>query len=179
MELTKEYLDEQEDCIKRNYDVHISWGNNPHIRERYMFLREFCRSYKTILDVGSGGVEPLAIGATHALDVHLVARDFLKQNGWKGQFFIGSCDDLPFNEDAFDVAVCSEVIEHLPNLEIVKNTFWELDRVAKRWIVTTPNIDVKEKTHKFLFTKEDLLKLTKDLDVRIIKKGIFWYVIKN
>jgi len=179
MNLTKEYLAEQEDTIRRNYDVHISWGNNPHIRDRYMFLKDFCKGANTILDVGCGGVEAWAIGATHACDVHPVAEELLKKNGWDGKFFIASCDDLKVPSQSFDVAVCSEVIEHLPNLEIIKKTFQELSRVARRWIVSTPAVDVKEPTHRFIFTLEDLKKLTEGLDVQIIKRDIFYYVIKN
>jgi len=179
MELTKEYLAEQEDTIKRNYQVHVSWGNNPFIRERYMTLKDFCKGSKTILDVGCAGVEPWAIGATHALDVHKVAEELLRHNGWKGKFFIGSCDNLPFPDKSFEVAVCSEVIEHLPSLEIIKKTFQELSRVARRWIVSTPAVDVKEPTHKFLFTLEDLKRLTEGLNVKIIRRGIFWYVMKE
>ena len=178
MELTKEYIAEQEDTIKRNYDVHISWGNNPFIRERYMTLREFCKGSKKILSVGSGGVEPLAIHATHACDVSPVAYELLKKNKWPGQFFISSCDNIGAANKEFDVAVCSEVIEHLPDLETVKKTFSELDRVSKKWIVTTPCVDVKEPTHKFLFTEEQLRELTKNYKVMILKKDIHYYVWK-
>ena len=179
MELTKEYIAEQEDTIRRNYDVHISWGNNPHIRERYMTLKEFCKGAKKILSVGCAGVEPWAIGATHACDVSRVAYEFLKKNNWPGYFFVSSCDNIGADDKEFDAAVCSEVIEHLPDLETIKKTFSELDRVSKKWIVTTPCVDVKEPTHKFLFTEEQLKNITEKFNTKIIKKDIHFYIIKN
>jgi len=179
MILTKEYLSEQEDCIKRNFDVHISWGNNPYIRDRYMALRDFIAPGKTSISIGSGGVEAHAIHATHALDVHPVAHELLKSIGWKGIFKLGSCTFIPYPDKSFDYAVCSEVIEHLPTLDDVRKTFLEINRIAKRWMVTTPAIDVHEKTHKFLFTINDLYNLAGDLDVKINRRGIFYYVTKE
>jgi len=187
MKLTKAYTLEQEDTIKRNYATHISWGNNPFIHDRYMILKEFCAGAKTILSVGSGGVEPSAIHATHACDVHAVAGQLLKSNGWKGQFFISSCDNIKLPGGSIDAAVCSEVIEHLPSLDIVKNTFLELNRVAKRWMVTTPNSDVakpenQDKSHIHFWNEQkikDILPADLFPKLKIYTKGVFIYITKN
>jgi len=179
MELTKEYLAEQEDCIKRNFEGYKRNLKDYATLLRLETLKNFCSNSGSVLSVGSAGVEPGFIGATHALDVHPVAETLLRENGWLGSFTLGSCDELPFPDNSFDVAVCSEVIEHLPDLEIVKKTFQELNRVARRWIVTTPQIDVHEPTHKRVFTEEDLKVLASGLNVKIYKKGIFFYVEKN
>ena len=187
MKLTPEYIAEQEDTIKRNFDTHVSWGNNPFIRERYLALRDFCSGSKTILSVGSAGVEPLAIHATHACDVHRIAGDLLKSIGWKGEFRVCSCDDLSHADKWFDVAVCSEVIEHLPDHESVKETFLELDRVAKKWIVTTPDVDVikpeaQDKSHINFWNKEQIKTLLPPHllpKIKIHTKGVFIYITKS
>jgi len=191
MELTKEYIALQEDTIKRNFDTHFSFFKNPYIKNRYLALREFCQGCKTILSVGSGGVEPIAINATHACDVSKIAGDLLKKQGWKGVFFISSCDDIDKSVIAdgykFDVAVCSEVIEHLPDLEIVKKTFLELDRVAKKWIVTTPNADVvkpesQDKSHINFWNVEKIRSIIPASllpQLKIQTKRSFIYISKN
>lgn len=45
---------------------------------------------------------------------------------------------LPFEDGEFDVATCVEVIEHLPR-ESGEALLGELERVARRVVVTTPN----------------------------------------
>lgn len=45
---------------------------------------------------------------------------------------------LPFDDQELDVATCIEVIEHLPT-EVGLALLSELERVAKRVVVTTPN----------------------------------------
>ena len=126
MELTKEYIKQQKEEIKLNYITHRGWEEVPVIKNRYMALKKFCEGAKRILCVGSGGVEPIAIGATHAVDVHISAGDLLREQGWKGAFYVGSCDNLASNWSSkqcmFDVAVCSEVIEHLPKQQLHKYT---------------------------------------------------------
>ncbi|MFN3198188.1 MAG: class I SAM-dependent methyltransferase [Bradymonadia bacterium] len=47
-----------------------------------------------------------------------------------------SADALPFPDDAFDVVVCSEVIEHLPS-PLFEDALKELWRVARRSVVIT------------------------------------------
>jgi ubiquinone/menaquinone biosynthesis C-methylase UbiE len=50
---------------------------------------------------------------------------------------------LPFSDKTFDVATCIEVIEHLPK----NNGFYllnELERIAKKVIITTPNVSFKQ-----------------------------------
>lgn len=180
---TKEYLDEQEDCIRRNfagYKVRSRRGKLDVTSElRLASLKYFCFGAKTILSVGSGGFEPVYIQATHALDYHKVSGELLASQNWPGTFVIGSCDELPFPDKSFDAAVCSEVIEHLPDLETVKKTFLELDRVSKKWIVSTPNIFLDEPTHKRVFTEQDLIELTYGLNAKVFKRGPFFYVYKS
>ncbi len=52
---------------------------------------------------------------------------------------------LPFNDKEFDVATCIEVIEHLPKTNGL-SFINELERIAKRVVITTPNIFIPQKT---------------------------------
>ena len=179
MELTKEYLAQQEDVISRNFQFRRIYVNTT----RFLLLRAFCEGYKKILSVGCGSYEPLQIGATHACDVSSLSHHLLKKQLWQGAFSVCSCDELPFPGLSFDVAVCSEVIEHLPNLEIVKKTFQELNRVALNWIVTTPCNPLgplnTEPDHKFAFSAAQLRELSAQPFVKIYKDEIYFYVVKS
>ena len=180
MELSKEYLEEQRDCIVRNNLGYIHNLKDPFTLERLNTIKNFCNCAKTILSVGSGGYEPYYIGATHAVDVHCIAETILREHGWKGVFSVGSCTDIPYGPHEFEVAYCTEVIEHLPTLQDVEKTFRELARVSSLWIVTTPVRDVHEPTHKRIFTEqmleEILLPLFPVQNIMIERHGLFFYI---
>lgn len=165
---SREYRKECDDCVIRNLDNKDYVIGQKNVQERVKRLLGFINDHRTrdskILDIGSGGYMPIFLGTTHACDLSPVAGDVLEKMGFTGTFAIASCDDLPYQDKAFDVAVCTEVIEHLPELEDVRGTFKEIERVAKKWVVTTPlasrsgfrdkwNI---EETHRQFFTIEDL-----------------------
>ena len=184
MNLTPEYLAEQKDTIQRNFEGYKKNIRDPITKMRLNTCKQFLMTYDTNLhrsiSVGSGGFEPIYLGLMHACDVHSISHELLMQRNWKGDFTVCSCTDLPFYVKQFDAAVCSEVIEHLPTEQDVIDTFKELNRVAKRWIVTTPTRDVHEPTHKFIFTLDDLQRLTadvqKDKTIFIEKQGLFWFI---
>ena len=180
MDLTSEYLAEQKDTIQRNFDGYARNIHDPVTALRLKNLVAFYDLYafdraKTI-SVGSGGFEPFHTCTSHACDVDSLSHTLLKQLGWKGIFITCSCDKIPYDDRFFRVAVCSEVIEHLPSKELVRATFLELDRVAQHWLVTTPTRDVHEPTHRFIFTEKDLVELTAGLNVQIERQGLFFYI---
>jgi len=173
---SKEYLEEQIDCVDRNFKGRRANYN----AERFTEIRRFCAGSLTILSVGCGGHEPVSIGATHACDIAPNAEKYLRSLGWDGLFTVCSCTKLPYGDKTFDMAVCSEVIEHLPTIQDVIETFNELDRVAKRWIVTTPRFKLgkfnPEPTHKRDFAYKELEVLLKKYKPLIERKGLFFYV---
>jgi len=183
MELTKEYIAENEDVVYRNYKQINTHRKSPRVLKRVQIIKDFCKGSKKILSVGCGPYEPIEINATHAVDIVMNSRDYLRKLGWKGSFYLGSCDNLSsgWNKErtGFDVAVCQEVIEHLPDLETVKKTFQELNRVAKKWIVTTPLVKGTEPTHKRALTLRQLQEFTKGMNVEIKNDGWYWYVLHN
>ena len=60
-----------------------------------------------------------------------------------------SGDQLPFEDSSFDLAVCSEVLEHLPE-PLLANVTAELQRVARRTIIVT--VPFEEDIHHFQVT---------------------------
>ncbi len=63
-------------------------------------------------------------------------------------------DQLPFKDKMFDVALLTEVIEHLSKEQGFR-ILRELERVAKTVVVTTPAIQFDEPSHISLWTPED------------------------
>jgi ubiquinone/menaquinone biosynthesis C-methylase UbiE len=47
---------------------------------------------------------------------------------------VGSVLELPFNDNSFDLILCSEVLEHLPFFNF-KQALGELERVSKKYVI--------------------------------------------
>lgn len=74
------------------------------------------------------------------LDVFEPSLDFCKQYKFYDELLRWNLEELPlpFRNKEFAVATCIELIEHLP-LDVGENLLGELERIAERVIVTTPN----------------------------------------
>jgi hypothetical protein len=179
MRLPREYIKEAEKTIIANLSNKDYVVGPKNISLRFRKLMEFINRNRTatsfILDIGSGAYMPIMIDATHACDVSRIAGDILEQSGWNGIFSVASCDKLPYRDKSMSLAVCCEVIEHLPDYEMVVRTFQEIDRVAKKWHMDTPlasrsgfrdswNI---EPTHKQFFSMDDLKRLAAPYGAKI------------
>lgn len=152
-----EQIKEAEQDINDLAKIHANYWKEP----RYQIIKEFCKDSKDIISVGCGPKEPLIIGATTATDITPLAEKHLRSAGWKGKFVVCNPYDIPFAPKSFDIAVCSEVIEHLEEPDQIRKTFDEIDRISKRWIITTPNSDVikpanQNKTHKWFFNPQSI-----------------------
>lgn len=179
MELTPEYLAENSEVVTRNFKGRYWLKQNP----RWNLVKKFVDGANTILSVGCGSTEPVIIGATHAIDIVPESLTCLKRQGWKGHFRIASVTDLPLPDKCFDVVVCSEVIEHLPEIKDIEDAFKELDRVGKKWIATTPAHPLGPKniepTHKRFLDLDTLKKLTSKYKVKVFKDGNYNIVMKE
>lgn len=172
-------------------NIKDEYWNNP----RYKFMKEFCSKHKTILSVGAGIKEPVLIGATNACDLINCGLPKMREAGFKGNFVKCPCYNLTYEDDSFDVAVCSEVIEHLYSEGEIINTFKELNRVAKNWLVTTPAKGnptwIGEPSHNFTFTEDKLKMLLEksfggntwfqDLRINLLGEAprIYWLITKE
>lgn len=169
-------------CCIRNYrDREGMLKSNIH-QDRIKYLKLFLKEVKgKTIDVGCGGFMPSVLGVTHACDVY-DAKKFLKSVGWKGEFKVASVTGLPYSDKEFEVAICSEVIEHLDSKEKVIKAFRELDRISKNWIVTTPSAYDRDPDHKFHFGYNDdnlFDFLPKELEILVIRKGYYFYLSNN
>lgn len=134
---------------------------SPFTIDRLKTLKMFLRSCgdRYILDAGCGGVEPLIISNNEnavGLDISKTALLNLKANSFEGELVLASAMELPFKDRTFSRAVCSEVIEHLPTDCDVFRCVAELNRVAKQYLITTPNCRFgfkrKDPTHRRFFS---------------------------
>jgi len=57
----------------------------------------------------------------------------------KGRFLVASASDLPFSDNNFDVVLCTEVIEHVEDQDMVVGELVRVLRKGGILVVTTPN----------------------------------------
>ena len=147
----------------------INWLEDPCQLKRLEILRAYLSGAQGFkLDCGSGESEPVFICNEKncvVVDIATSGLCNLRRHGFKGALILASCIHLPFAENVFERAVCSEVIEHLPRLTDVKAALNELSRVSSSFVVTTPknsrfSIWV-EPTHIHFFTIRNIQSLLK------------------
>lgn len=96
-----------------------------------------------ILDVGCGRGDILSrVQSEHrelfGFDISLEGIEQAKERVNGGNFCLGNAGNIPFKSDTFDCLICSEVLEHIPSDEPMR----ELYRVLKPngiAIITVPN----------------------------------------
>jgi ubiquinone/menaquinone biosynthesis C-methylase UbiE len=112
-------------------------------RARHRVILDFLRASTPaaggrVLDVGCGSSRiiqdlPEAIG----LDLLLPKLRFLRAR--HGRLLQGSVFSLPFRDESFDAVICSEVIEHIPDVPEVLGEMTRVLRPAGTLIVGTPD----------------------------------------
>jgi hypothetical protein len=132
-------------------------------------LRRFCRTLNlfrsllplspaSILDVG--GAEGYAMSlARHLTGADVVTVDLSRSACERACEFWGlraaalDAADLPFADDAFDLVLCSEVVEHLSH---PFHTIAELLRVARRYVLLTTEATFPWELHRhaYLLTRD-------------------------
>jgi SAM-dependent methyltransferase len=95
-------------------------------------------SHATVLDIGCGSSRiiqdlPEAIG----LDILMPKLRFLRDR--HSRLVRGSIFSLPFPDDVFDVLICSEVIEHIPDAPPVFEEMTRVLRTGGTLILGTPD----------------------------------------
>ena len=114
-------------------------------RRRFKILTDFVNidnAEQLVLDIGCGSSKVVqSIPHVVGLDIDLKKLRFLKKKNL--QLVRGDIKALPFRGDLFDVVVCSEVIEHLPeghfNLDEIKRVI----KPGGRLILGTPDYSKK------------------------------------
>ena len=113
---------------------------------RYAPIINFIRTYRpiSVLEVGSGPQ-----GIAHFLkDMPVVGTDvrFGEKPLKNIRPVMASCIDLPFQENAFDMVVSSDMMEHLPE-NLRQRAMKEMLRVASRYVVVGFPSGAIAKTH--------------------------------
>jgi ubiquinone/menaquinone biosynthesis C-methylase UbiE len=102
-----------------------------------------------ILEMGSG-ISPVMTKTKRIIysDLSLTALQILKRIHGEGWHVVADGNNLPFKPNVFSHAICSEVLEHVPNDEAVLNELARTTRPAGCLIVTFPH-------RKFYFAMDD------------------------
>ncbi len=123
----------------------FEWGNFTNADINVKYISEMIpHDVKTIIDVGCGnGLITNALDSKYSIlgvDRSRAALDYVKT-----EKLLAECDNIPVANDSYDLALSSEVLEHLPE-EIYNSTTKELSRISKKYIlISVPN---DESIHK-------------------------------
>lgn len=135
-------MQEKQGNVKIFYDALSRWGK-PHdianIQRIEQTISMIPEDVNTILDVGCGDgtVSNQLMGK--GLDVTGVDLSGEALRYFTGRGVIARLDQLSFPDSSFDLIICAEVLEHLPD-DIYESALKEIERVAQKYIlITTPN----------------------------------------
>ena len=109
---------------------------------RVLFLQEFVRKYAplggTILDVGCGDMYLSKVLPAYKWTGIDIAPNMSNDKAMKVDLM---APPYPFPAESFDVALCSEVLEHLFDLRVVNHEVARLLKPGGTFIMSTPNFD--------------------------------------
>jgi SAM-dependent methyltransferase len=129
-----------------------------------------------LLDVGCGTGDNLKLFANSRLDLHGVeyspvsaghARRLLSD---RAAIATGSAMDLPYDDDAFDAAICIEVLEHVPDDEMAMR---EIARVLKPKGILAVSVPYRRYFSRYLKTMGHFRHYTRSsLDASLREAGL-------
>jgi SAM-dependent methyltransferase len=104
----------------------------------------------SVLDLGCGNARDLVALQRERSDLRLMGIDLSEAMLREGrvcfgqlaaspQLVLGDASHLPFRSECFDGAICSEVVEHVPNWRDVIAEVARILRPGGRLVLTTPN----------------------------------------
>jgi O-antigen biosynthesis protein len=119
---------------------------------RYLFAAQLASS-RRVLDAACGegyGTALLSVGARSATGVDVDERtvEHARSRHPGPDFVAGDVRELPFRDDSFDLAVCFETIEHVPDPERVLAELRRVMAADALLLVSTPN------KHQYLVENE-------------------------
>jgi 2-polyprenyl-6-hydroxyphenyl methylase/3-demethylubiquinone-9 3-methyltransferase len=137
-------------------------------KSRFEFVTDYVRSWQglRVLDVGCGGglaCEPLAKRGANVSGIDLsqnsinVAQAHATENHLPIDYRVANAENLPYEDNTFDVVLCFDVLEHVADLERVVS---EISRVLKSngiFLFDTINRNFKSRA-VMIWLLEDILK---------------------
>ena len=126
----KNYILEKEikkyDYLFENNDLYNSNKNHPRYGIAEKLLKK-CGKVKLVADIGCGRGIFFEILQQKGLQVIV--------NSKKSPFIVrGTCDNIPFADNLFDVVFCLDVLEHIPEV-LISDSLKELHRISKKYLI--------------------------------------------
>jgi 2-polyprenyl-3-methyl-5-hydroxy-6-metoxy-1,4-benzoquinol methylase len=122
--------------------LYSCWGKVPSSGNRKRVeqtLNLIPADIRTILDLGCGDGMVSNRLIEKGFEVTGVDTSIEAIRFFKGKKVVTSIDCLPFPDQSFDLILCTEALEHLPD-GVYERTLREIERVAKKYVViSTPN----------------------------------------
>ncbi len=121
------------------FDEDACWDEalSPHeVRRLQTIVDEIPDGVKSIIDVGCGDGKLTRMLRTAGYEVMAVDQSATALKRVPEPKRCISGDSLPFDNESFDLVVCSEVLEHLPE-PLLSKVVRELQRVSKHTIIVT------------------------------------------
>ena len=113
-------------------------GLNPKERQRIEAIKDSIpEGIERIVDIGCGDGRLAHLLAAAGYQVTGVDQSPTALERVRVEKVLCSADQLPFSDRQFDLAICAEVIEHLPE-PLFSDTLKELARVASQVVITVP-----------------------------------------
>ena len=122
------------------------YRSEPHVA-RYRYTEDFIEDGMTVLDMGCGtgyGDQHLeGAGAARVLGVDYSDEALVYARSTFGsaisQYARGFASSCPLADDAFDVIVCMEAIEHFPDIDVFLKEVRRVLKPGGMFLVSTPN----------------------------------------
>ncbi len=113
------------------------YGLTPDYIERIEVIQRLIpHDVETLLDIGCGRCDIINSIADTRSDIRIVGVDMHPESlkYCKTQTVTASLPDIPFADKYFDIVLCLQVLEHIPEKEYV-NSLLEIERLSGRYII--------------------------------------------
>ncbi len=132
--------DKSHDYMYNSRNPIVRYFHNEKIRQIIRLIGN--TSKKKVLDVGCGDgflLEKLG-GKLFGVDVSSFrVKNAIKRLGSRAIILKANAKRLPFKDNFFDVVICSQVLEHIPNPQLVAREILRVTRKGGVIIITVPN----------------------------------------
>ncbi len=176
------------DIQAKSYDID---KNGRHARNLYQSVIEelSCLSFQSILDVGCGTGEILKMMKTMDPERSLygidLSEEMLKQAKGKladqAELYLGDAEHLPFENEKFDLLICTDSFHHYPNPQHALQEFHRVLKNAGYLIMADywKPFPIRQIMNLFLpFSKEGDVKIYSQNEIRNFLKDIGFQNLK-
>ena len=117
-----------------NNNLYNANKNHPRYAIAEKFLKR-CGKVKLVADIGCGRCIFFDMLQEKGLQVFGLEPSTVIVNSKKSPFVIqGTCDNIPFANNLFDVVFCLDVLEHIPGI-LISDSLKELHRISNNYLI--------------------------------------------